>query len=285
MSQVKVTRSHRICEPKIPRCGRRRGPGPAFAAQRRGNRRSRSTPARRGRSREIRSPTRSSALRPIPFTDSQAVIDFIEQDQPREEYGRYGNPGERVAERKLAALDAAEDAALFSSGMAAIVGLLMAKLNAGDEVIFLRRVLSSQPRVLLQTPLALRRCHAAGQGVRLRRYGSGNYSADQTAGQRVAHEPASQLRRPRPLCGSRREPRHRDAHRRHARDALQPAADSGGRRLRTALGHQIPRRTQRSAWRAWSSAPRRKLADVRNLRGIMGGVNSPQNMYTCFCGA
>jgi cystathionine gamma-synthase len=70
------------------------------------------------------------------FADTQAVIDYIEQEQPREEYGRYGNPGERVAERKLAALEGGEDAVLFSSGMAAIVGLLMAKLNSGDEVIF-----------------------------------------------------------------------------------------------------------------------------------------------------
>lgn len=70
------------------------------------------------------------------FTDTQAVIDFIEAEQPREEYGRYGNPGERVAERKLAALEGGEMAVLYSSGMAAFVGLLMAKLNAGDEVIF-----------------------------------------------------------------------------------------------------------------------------------------------------
>src|SRR5262245_42273489 len=70
------------------------------------------------------------------FEDTQSVIDFIEEKQPREEYGRYGNPGERVAERKLAALEGGEMAVLFSSGMAAIVGLLMAKLNSGDEVIF-----------------------------------------------------------------------------------------------------------------------------------------------------
>ncbi len=70
------------------------------------------------------------------FANTQAVIDFIEQKQPREEYGRYGNPGEKVAERKLAALEGGEAALLFSSGMAAFVGLLMAKLNAGDEVIF-----------------------------------------------------------------------------------------------------------------------------------------------------
>ncbi len=70
------------------------------------------------------------------FRDTQSVIDYIEQEQPREEYGRYGNPGERVAEQKLAALEGAEDAVLYSSGMAALVGLLMSKLNSGDEVIF-----------------------------------------------------------------------------------------------------------------------------------------------------
>src|SRR3972149_5450100 len=67
------------------------------------------------------------------FADTQSVIDYIEEKQPREEYGRYGNPGERVAERKLAALEGAEEAVLFASGMAAIVGLLMSKLNSGDE--------------------------------------------------------------------------------------------------------------------------------------------------------
>lgn len=70
------------------------------------------------------------------FTDTQSVIDFIEQKLPREEYGRYGNPSEKVVERKLAALDGGEAAILFSTGMSAIVGLLMAKLNAGDEVVF-----------------------------------------------------------------------------------------------------------------------------------------------------
>lgn len=70
------------------------------------------------------------------FTSTQAVIDFIQQKQPREEYGRYGNPGEKVVERKLAALDGGETALLYSSGMAAFVGLLMAKVSAGDEVVF-----------------------------------------------------------------------------------------------------------------------------------------------------
>ena len=69
------------------------------------------------------------------FTNTQAVIDFIENDAPREEYGRYGNPSQRVVEAKLAALDGGEQALLFASGMAAVVGLLMAKLRQGDELI------------------------------------------------------------------------------------------------------------------------------------------------------
>lgn len=70
------------------------------------------------------------------FADTQALIDYVEQEQPRDEYGRYGHPGERVVEQKLAALDGGQAALLFSSGMAAIAGLLLAKLSAGGEVVF-----------------------------------------------------------------------------------------------------------------------------------------------------
>ncbi len=70
------------------------------------------------------------------FPNTQSIIDFIRQKLPREEYGRYGNPGEKVVEKKLAALEGGEEALLYSSGMAAMVGLLMSVLNAGDEVIF-----------------------------------------------------------------------------------------------------------------------------------------------------
>jgi len=69
------------------------------------------------------------------FADTQAVIDFVQQKQPREEYGRYGNPGEKVVERKLAALEGGEAAITFSTGMAAVAGYLFAKLKAGDEVV------------------------------------------------------------------------------------------------------------------------------------------------------
>ena len=69
------------------------------------------------------------------FSDTQAAIDYVAEKQPREEYGRYGNPTERVAERKLAALEGAEGAVLYSTGMAAVCSLLMATLESGDEVL------------------------------------------------------------------------------------------------------------------------------------------------------
>jgi cystathionine gamma-synthase len=69
------------------------------------------------------------------FPDSQSVVDYIEKKIPREEYARYGNPGEKVVERKLARLEGGAEAVLFSSGMAAVANVLMAKLSAGDEVV------------------------------------------------------------------------------------------------------------------------------------------------------
>ena len=137
------------------------------------------------------------------FADTQAVIDFIEEQQPREEYGRYGNPGERVAERKLAALEGGETAVLFSSGMAAIVGLLDGQAQRRRRSDLLRRVLPPQPRVLLEAPVAVRREDGAGAGLRLRRDGSGHHAQDAAARQRVAHQSAPEHRRSRPLRRNR----------------------------------------------------------------------------------
>ena len=70
------------------------------------------------------------------FESTNELLRYVEGQHPREEYGRYGNPNERSVEAKLAMLEGAEEAILYSSGMAAIVGLLMCKLNSGDEIVF-----------------------------------------------------------------------------------------------------------------------------------------------------
>jgi len=74
------------------------------------------------------------------FEDTAALIEHMrrkEDKQPllREEYGRYGNPTQRVVERKLAALDGGETALLFSSGMCAITTVLLTLLSTGDHVV------------------------------------------------------------------------------------------------------------------------------------------------------
>lgn len=69
------------------------------------------------------------------FDDTRALVDYLVEKQPREEYARYGNPTEKTAERKLAALEGAEAGLLYSTGMTAIAGLLLTRLRAGDEVV------------------------------------------------------------------------------------------------------------------------------------------------------
>ena len=51
----------------------------------------------------------------------------------RYEYGRYGHPTQVAAENKLAILEGAEDAVLFSSGMSAITTALFALLKSGPR--------------------------------------------------------------------------------------------------------------------------------------------------------
>jgi cystathionine gamma-synthase len=69
------------------------------------------------------------------FSDTAEIARYFQGDFEREEYGRYGNPTVRAAEAKLAALDGAQAAALFGSGMAAITTALFALVKAGDHVI------------------------------------------------------------------------------------------------------------------------------------------------------
>lgn len=69
------------------------------------------------------------------FRDSAEIAAHFEGKVVRDEYGRYGSPTLRTAEQKLAALEGAEDAVLFPSGMSAITTLLLAMLKPGDHVV------------------------------------------------------------------------------------------------------------------------------------------------------
>jgi cystathionine gamma-synthase len=69
------------------------------------------------------------------FADTRALLDHNEGRSYAREYGRYGNPTVDMAECKLAALDGAQAAVLFPSGMNAVTTLLLALLRPGDRVV------------------------------------------------------------------------------------------------------------------------------------------------------
>jgi cystathionine gamma-synthase len=72
-------------------------------------------------------------------------------DPEREEYGRYGNPTVRELEQRIAALEGAEDAVAFASGMAATSTALIALLKAGDHVVLFRDCYRRTRQLVTQT--------------------------------------------------------------------------------------------------------------------------------------
>lgn len=69
------------------------------------------------------------------FRDTAELIEFMEGRKSRDEYGRYGNPSVRAVEERLAAIEGAEDALLFGSGMAAITTTILALVKSGSHVV------------------------------------------------------------------------------------------------------------------------------------------------------
>ena len=70
------------------------------------------------------------------WANTQELKDHFDgKSEARIDYGRYGNPTQRIAEAKLAALDSAGDCLLFASGMAAMTTTLFALLSRGTHVV------------------------------------------------------------------------------------------------------------------------------------------------------
>jgi cystathionine gamma-synthase len=212
------------------------------------------------------------------FADTQSVIDYIEQEQPREEYGRYGNPGERVAERKLAALEGAEDAVLFASGMAAIVGLLMSKLNAGDEVVFFDECYHRSREFCSK--------HLSRFGVKTIQVKACDYAAMEAAitpntKLLVSESPTN------PHMSIVDLDRFADIGRRHDVETLIDATLATPYNLRPiAAGvdyvlHSVTKYLagHNDLLAGVVAGSKDQLESIRNLRGIMGAINSPQNCY------
>jgi cystathionine gamma-synthase len=212
------------------------------------------------------------------FPTTQSVIDFIEQKQQREEYGRYGNPNERVVERKLAALEGGEEALLFSSGMAAIVGVLMARLSAGDEVIFFNECYHRSREFCAK--------HLSRFGVVTRQVEACNYQAMEDAingntKMLISESPTN------PHLSVVDLEAFSDLGKRHQVDTLIDATLATPFNLRPidyGIDFVLHSATKylgghNDLLAGAIVGTSKKLESVRNLRGIMGAVNSPHNAY------
>ena len=74
------------------------------------------------------------------FEDTAEILDFMQRKAAghtpvRDEYGRYSNPTQSAAERKIAVLEGGERALLFASGMCAITTAILALLSSGDHLV------------------------------------------------------------------------------------------------------------------------------------------------------
>ena len=212
------------------------------------------------------------------FPDSQSVIDYIEQQQQREEYGRYGNPIEKVVERKLAALEGAEEGLLFSSGMAAMVGLFMAKLNAGDEVIFFDECYHRSREFCVK--------HLSRFGVVTQQVKTGDYDAMEAAINDntrllVSESPTN------PHLSVVDLDRFAEIGHRHEVETLIDATLATPCNLRpidAGIDYVMHSATKylgghNDLLAGALLGAKSALEPVRNLRGIMGAVNSPHNIY------
>ncbi len=212
------------------------------------------------------------------FADTQSVIDYIEQKQPREEYGRYGNPSERVVERKLAALEGGESALLFSTGMSALVVLLLSKLNSGDEVVFFDECYHRSREFCTK--------HMARFGVVTRQVKACDYDAME-----AAITPRTRLL----ISESPTNPhlsivdleRFADLGHRHDVETLIDATlgtPFNIRPLAAGIDYVLHSATKylgghNDLLAGTLVSTAEKLEPVRKLRGITGAINSPHNIY------
>ena len=163
-----------------------------------------------------------------------------------QEYGRYGNPTQQEAERKLAAIEGAERAILFSTGMSAVILTLLAYLKPDGHIIFTNDCYR-QTRDFAKNFLAKFGIAKHARGTVRRRHRKSHPAQHQHHFQRVAHQSILARARSSGRGQSGPAPWHPDDGGRHARHALQPAPAGTGRGPRHPFRHEISGRPQRPA--------------------------------------
>ena len=212
------------------------------------------------------------------FESTNALLRFVEGEDEREEYGRYGNPNERSVERKLAALEGAESAIVYSSGMAAIVGLLMSKLSAGDEIIFFDQCYHRSREFCAK--------HLARFGVVTHQVKTGDFNAMEAAvNERTKMLVSESPTNPHLTCIDLEQ--FVAVGKSHGVETLIDATLATPFNLRPidfGVDYVLHSATKylgghNDLLAGVICGSTEQLESVRNLRGILGSVNSPHNLY------
>lgn len=88
----------------------------------------------KGKSEPVTVPIYQSSTYVFPNTDSMEAT-IVRGERTQHEYVRFGNPAQDLLNERLALLELADDALVFSSGMAAITNAILSVVGRGDEVI------------------------------------------------------------------------------------------------------------------------------------------------------
>ena len=212
------------------------------------------------------------------FENTDSIISFIENNEERGEYGRYGVPGEQVVEKKLAALEGAEEAVLFSSGMAALVGVFNSKLSSGDEIIFFDECYHRSREYCKK--------HLSRFGIVTRQVKTGDYEAMEAAINNntkmlVSESPTN------PHLSIVDLERFAAIGIKHGIETLIDATLAtpyNVRPIEYGVDYVMHSATKymgghNDLLAGVVMASAEKIEDIRSLRGVMGAVNSPHNCY------
>lgn len=82
------------------------------------------------------------------FKDVATMRSAFQHEKEESLYTRGNNPTVRILRKKIAALAGAEDALVFSSGVAAVAAAVMANVKAGDHVVCVKKPYSWTNRLL-----------------------------------------------------------------------------------------------------------------------------------------
>ena len=82
------------------------------------------------------------------FEDVREMEETFQGGRERHIYSRYANPTIEAVEERIAALEGADGAVVFASGMAALMAAFLSVASAGDHIVALRELYGGTTRLL-----------------------------------------------------------------------------------------------------------------------------------------